>query len=236
MQVSENHSAFSILCSLCRAFNVCFLEMKVKYTHSAMPFKQMENIATFLHALSKLPNFRSFDLFSTVDLYEGKNMTNVTRCILSCKRIAEKEALVRGIEKMDIEEKHEIVEEEQQPENVILVEEAADIQVEKVESFEEIKATEQSEEQSMEQFEEQSMEQSEEQSMEQSEEFEVVEKEASTAHLNEEIETIEPEIILIDSPVFADDESGPIIREDGGEGKEKFEEYETFTLENPGTF
>ena len=72
--------------------------------------------------------------------------------------------------------------------------------------------------------------------MEQSEEFEVVEKEASTAHLNEEIETIEPEIILIDSPVFSDDESGPIIREDGGEGKEKFEEYETFTLENPGTF
>ena len=69
-----------------------------------MPFKQMENIATFLHALSKLPNFRSFDLFSTVDLYEGKNMSQVIRCILACKRSAEKEAMGRGIESLKLKE------------------------------------------------------------------------------------------------------------------------------------
>lgn len=72
-----------------------------------MPFKQMENIATFLAALAKLPNFRSFDLFSTVDLYEGKNMAQVTRCILACKRFAEKEAtaaagMINGLKTLNI--------------------------------------------------------------------------------------------------------------------------------------
>ena len=87
--------------------------MKVKYTHSAMPFKQMENIASFLAALMKIPTFRSFDLFSTVDLYEGKNMAQVTRCILACKRFAEREEelLARGVESLSIQKEKKIEDE-----------------------------------------------------------------------------------------------------------------------------
>ena len=78
-----------------------------------MPFKQMENIASFLAALMKIPTFRSFDLFSTVDLYEGKNMAQVTRCILACKRFAEREEelLARGVESLSIQKEKKIEDE-----------------------------------------------------------------------------------------------------------------------------
>lgn len=178
-----------------------------------MPFKQMENIATFLAALSKLPNFRSFDLFSTIDLFEGKNMASVTRCILACKRIAEKELLSRGIETLKVEDKqveeHIVVEpiEEQMEETkdaaTYTFEES---EIKETESFEEIQPEKVHEPQ-------------------RSEDFEVLEQAQSFDH-------VEPEIVLIDSPVFADDESGPIINDNS----EEFEEYETFTVENPGTF
>lgn len=55
-----------------------------------MPFKQMENIAAFLKGASEVPGIRSFDLFMTVDLFEGKNMEQVKRCLMACKRVADK--------------------------------------------------------------------------------------------------------------------------------------------------
>lgn len=175
--------------------------MKVKYTHSAMPFKQMENIATFLHALSKLPNFRSFDLFSTVDLYEGKNMASVTRCILACKRIAEKEA---GKEVKDVEMKPDLsVKETAKFKDSRFAQE----HVPQTGSFEEFKSAEQTKD---------------------SHEFEVIEQ-IQSIQIDQ---TNEPDIVLVDSPVFADDESEPL--ELGN--IDEFEVYETFTMENPGNF
>mmetsp|Transcript_62687 Transcript_62687/g.118618 ORF Transcript_62687/g.118618 Transcript_62687/m.118618 type:complete len:120 (-) Transcript_62687:24-383(-) len=45
-----------------------------------MPFKQMENVTAFIGACRKLGVLEK-DLFSTVDLYEEKNLTSVMRCI-----------------------------------------------------------------------------------------------------------------------------------------------------------
>lgn len=55
-----------------------------------MPFKQMENIAVFLKGIAELPGIRSFDLFMTVDLFEGKNLEQVKRCLAAWKRTADK--------------------------------------------------------------------------------------------------------------------------------------------------
>jgi hypothetical protein len=58
-----------------------------------MPFKQMENISMFLTALEKVGGFKPYDLFSTVDLYEEKNMKLVKRTILSFKAICDRKGL-----------------------------------------------------------------------------------------------------------------------------------------------
>jgi len=47
---------------------------------SDMPFKQMENITAFIHACRSLGVLEK-DVFSTVDLYEQKNMRSVLTCI-----------------------------------------------------------------------------------------------------------------------------------------------------------
>lgn len=51
------------------------------------PFKQMENIGSFLKKASQM-GLQAHDLFQTVDLYEAKNMTQVVSCILAVKRIS----------------------------------------------------------------------------------------------------------------------------------------------------
>ena len=73
-----------------RAFNNLFPQYKVKWAASSMPFKQMENIAAFLGGLGRVPGIRSFDLFVTVDLFEGKNLEQVKRCLAAWKRAAER--------------------------------------------------------------------------------------------------------------------------------------------------
>jgi hypothetical protein len=45
-----------------------------------MPFKQMENVTAFIHACRSL-GVLEMDVFSTVDLYEKKNMKAVVGCI-----------------------------------------------------------------------------------------------------------------------------------------------------------
>lgn len=195
----------------------------------------MENIATFLHALSKLPNFRSFDLFSTVDLYEGKNMAQVVRCVLACKRFAEKEAISKGIEALKVTEdiKIDVVNE-----TVIDVAEEADNE-QKEAIDEDVNENEENDQDFMEVIEPEV-----EEHEEQEDEMELAEETESDNdnQMNETYfnaketdalikETADPEIILIDSPVYADDES-----EDQHQRQFDTEEFETFTQENPGTF
>lgn len=209
-----------------RAFNVCFCDMKVKYTTSAMPFKQMENIATYLHALSKLEKFKSFDLFSTVDLYEGKNMAQVVRCILACKRFAEKEALCKGIQLLNIKteennfsvkssEEFEVLHEEEENEDSVVVvsaDEADDVEDEyKIEQ------------------------ETEPAQFNQMSETETDENDQDSNQEDEYEEQNEPEIVLIDSPVYSENESNSIDKETES-SEPNGEEYETFTVENPGTF
>lgn len=200
-----------------------------------MPFKQMENIATFLHALSKLPNFRSFDLFSTVDLYEGKNMAQVVRCVLACKRFAEKEAISKGIEALKVTEdiKIDVVNE-----TVIDVAEEADNE-QKEAIDEDVNENEENDQDFMEVIEPEVEEHEEqEDEMELAEETESDnDNQMNKTYFNTNEtdalikETADPEIILIDSPVYADDES-----EDQHQRQFDTEEFETFTQENPGTF
>ena len=49
---------------------------------SKMPFKQMENVTAFIQACRKLGVLEK-DVFSTVDLFEAKNLTSVQRCIFN---------------------------------------------------------------------------------------------------------------------------------------------------------
>jgi hypothetical protein len=181
--------------------------MKVKYVCSSMPFKQMENISTFLHALSKLPNFRSFDLFSTVDLYEGKNMSQVIRCVLACKRFAEKEVIRRGIEILHVTQKEK---ESQEAEEDIL-----EVKSEELEMVQETREKERG--------------------SDDDDKLDISEAEAEESFIkvDEAVSSfeIQPEIILIDSPNLADDESEGYCHIQAIE-----EEYETFTQDNPGTF
>ncbi|KAF9374751.1 hypothetical protein CPC16_001096, partial [Podila verticillata] len=51
-----------------------------------LPFVKMENIGNFLIAAKKL-GVQSSDLFQTVDLYEGKDMTQVVSTILTLERV-----------------------------------------------------------------------------------------------------------------------------------------------------
>lgn len=210
-----NYIDTGLLIFVFRAFNGCFADLKVKYTNSAMPFKQMENIATFLHALSKLPTFRSFDLFSTVDLYEGKNMAQVVRCILACKRLAEKEALSRGIQNLNINTNVK--------ENEVVVD---DVKM-KEEDYKIEQETE------PEQMQEMAEEQESVESQPQEQQREEQQDDENDAQETPFEEIIEPEIVLIDSPVYADDESVSISND---KVQPDEEEYETFTVENPGTF
>lgn len=193
--------------------------MKVKYTCSAMPFKQMENIATFLNALSKLPNFRSFDLFSTVDLYEGKNMAQVIRCVLACKRFAEKEAIIKGFEVLKVSEEIKKQEEDKKVETVEDSKETGEILASEDFMEESEPGIEEAESEK-----ESGREDEEDEKMEVDEDYQSESEEISVSN------SIQPEIVLIDSPVFAED------KYEDNCYLEAEEEYETFTQENPGTF
>ncbi|KAJ1557651.1 Muscle-specific protein 20 [Cladochytrium tenue] len=59
----------------------------VKIATSKMPFKQMENIASFLNRVERL-GVPAHDRFLTVDLYEAKNLDQVVNCIFALSRHA----------------------------------------------------------------------------------------------------------------------------------------------------
>ncbi|KAJ3293698.1 Muscle-specific protein 20 [Borealophlyctis nickersoniae] len=74
---------------LCKLINKVSPSTAVKYNTSKMPFKQMENINAFLTALSTL-HVPAADQFQTIDLYEGKNITQVVDTIFALSRHAVK--------------------------------------------------------------------------------------------------------------------------------------------------
>ena len=59
-----------------------------RIAQSSMPFKQMENISTYVEACTKL-GVPAQDLFMTVDLFEAKDMRAVVRNIHSLGRVAQ---------------------------------------------------------------------------------------------------------------------------------------------------
>lgn len=58
---------------------------KLKINNSLMSFKMMENIGNFLEACQEL-GVSKFDLFQTVDLYEGENISQVVNDIYALGR------------------------------------------------------------------------------------------------------------------------------------------------------
>lgn len=215
-----------------------------------MPFKQMENIATFLHAISKLPSFRSFDLFSTVDLYEGKNLAQVVRCILACKRFADREAVRKGLEELDINTANSVIEPEvfvnkkQQDHHIVkakdiimnsesVCDDCDESEIESAssnaqdESFVLVDSVDNSESESVE-----LIDNSESENVEIIDNSDIEEAKQSTHNIfdyrtKSDLET-EPEIVLIDSPLLESSTEDVNHRDS--------EEIETFTTDNPGTF
>ena len=75
-----------ILCNLINAIKPDSIPV---VNQSTMPFKQMENIASYLKAATEL-GVPAYDLFQTVELYEAKNMNAVITSIHSLGRVAQK--------------------------------------------------------------------------------------------------------------------------------------------------
>ncbi|KAJ3074209.1 Muscle-specific protein 20 [Podochytrium sp. JEL0797] len=72
---------------LCTMLNNMQLTDPIKISLSKSPFKQMENIATFLHRIDQL-GVPAHDRFMTIDLWEAKNLGQVVNCIFSVSRHA----------------------------------------------------------------------------------------------------------------------------------------------------
>ena len=73
---------------LCNLANALKPGSAVKPSTSKMPFKQMENVASYLAACKEL-GVRPFEMFMTVDLFENKNMQAVLVNLQSVGRIAQ---------------------------------------------------------------------------------------------------------------------------------------------------
>jgi transgelin len=67
---------------LCRLVNTIAPNSVKKVNASAMPFKQMENISNFLKACRAL-GVAEHSVFETVDLFEGKDVGLVVRCLFA---------------------------------------------------------------------------------------------------------------------------------------------------------
>lgn len=180
----------------------------------------MENIASFLHGLSVVPGIRTFDLFTTVDLYEGKNLEQVKRCILAFKRIAEKNRIVveeesKPVVKAEKEEEFiEIVkEEEAKTEEDIEEEEFVNLEHEPESEFEaENKANRDNAHDENDQNQE----------------------EDGFSSINED--TTEPEVVLYEDSDGDVSEFHDVFHTSTESQKEVEEAHEIFTVENPGTF
>lgn len=62
----------------------------LKFNESSMPFKQMENIASFLKNCREALNMRENDLFTVPDLFDGKSRVNVINGLIATSRASAK--------------------------------------------------------------------------------------------------------------------------------------------------
>ena len=71
---------------LCELINIIKPGAVRRVNDSRMPFKQMENISNFLKACRAV-GVTEYSLFETVDLFEGKDLGLVVRCLVSRPRL-----------------------------------------------------------------------------------------------------------------------------------------------------
>ncbi|KAG0213419.1 hypothetical protein BGX28_004475 [Mortierella sp. GBA30] len=83
---SDLHESLKDGVILCRLANRLRPGTVEQISLKNLPFVKMENISNFLNAAKQL-GVQSSDLFQTVDLYEGKDMTQVISTILTLERI-----------------------------------------------------------------------------------------------------------------------------------------------------
>merc|ERR1712187_702330 len=74
---------------LCRVANVIQPGIVPRINTSTMPFKQMENVSAFIKACRSLGVLEK-DVFSTIDLYEEKDLEVVKRCIYNLGSVVRK--------------------------------------------------------------------------------------------------------------------------------------------------
>lgn len=74
---------------LCTLMNAIKPGLVGKIQNSPMPFKQMENVTSFIKACRSV-GVAEFDLFETVDLFELKNVDQVVKCIHALGRTIQK--------------------------------------------------------------------------------------------------------------------------------------------------
>ncbi|GMF16214.1 unnamed protein product [Phytophthora lilii] len=74
---------------LCTLMNKIKPGLIPKIQSSTMPFKQMENVSSFVRACRSI-GVAEFDLFETVDLYNQKNLGQVVQCIHALGRTIQK--------------------------------------------------------------------------------------------------------------------------------------------------
>ncbi|CAO3566234.1 unnamed protein product [Mortierella alpina] len=83
---SDLHESLKDGVILCRLANRLRPGTVEQISLKNLPFVKMENISNFLNAAKQL-GVQSSDLFQTVDLYEGKDMTQVVSTILTLERV-----------------------------------------------------------------------------------------------------------------------------------------------------
>lgn len=76
---------------LCRTANKIQEGICPRINKQKMPFQQMENVTAFIQACRKLGVLEK-DVFSTVDLYEGKSPKSVINCIVSLGAVVRRTA------------------------------------------------------------------------------------------------------------------------------------------------
>ncbi|KAJ3019283.1 Muscle-specific protein 20 [Thoreauomyces humboldtii] len=95
---------------LCKLVNALSPDSPVRINSSKMPFKQMENINSFLMTLGSKFEVPPHDTFQTIDLYEDKNPGQVVDTIFSLSRHAAKLGLLPADQVLGpkLADKHEV--------------------------------------------------------------------------------------------------------------------------------
>ncbi|KAI8905357.1 calponin homology domain-containing protein [Powellomyces hirtus] len=101
---------------LCKLVNKLSPDQPIKFNTSKMPFKQMENINSFLMALSAKFQVPPHDQFQTIDLYEDKNPNQVVDTLFALSRHAAKMGLLPADQVLGpkLADKHEVTFTEEQ--------------------------------------------------------------------------------------------------------------------------